>query len=246
MIEDVRSTDRADAPDLSIVIPALNEAATVATVLLEHRNAAGALAPSFEILVCDDGSTDETWQELVGTAKAVPELRLLRHSSNLGIPQTMKGLYGEARGQWVYFAPADGQVPAEALSAMWQFREGAALVVGRRIPRRDPRSRVLIAQLYSSLLRALFRLPVHDVDSVKLYRRDVLHATPIRSASNFFEAEILISICRRGLLVREVVIPHRPRVAGAAKGVTPRGAVLAALDVAGFALRDAFARRRAD
>src|SRR5439155_102217 len=104
------------------------------------------------------------------------------------------------------------------------IRDGAALVVGPRVPRRDPASRVLIAQVYSALLRRIFRLPVHDIDSVKLYRAEELRAVPPRSTSNFFEAEILISLCSRRRTVRETEVPHRPRIAGAAKGVTPGAA----------------------
>lgn len=234
--------DLAGDIELSVVIPAYNEASTVAGVVSGHQKVAASIAAGFEIIVCEDGSSDGTWPALLEASGTIPELRLIRHQANLGIPRAMKRLYAEARGEWVYFAPADGQVPAEALEIMWEVRHGAALVVGRRIPRRDPGSRVLIAQLYSALLRGLFRLPVKDIDSVKLYRRDELQRTPVRSTSNFFEAEILISLSRRGATVREVVIPHRPRIAGRAKGVTPRTAALAAWDVGTFAVRDAIGR----
>jgi dolichol-phosphate mannosyltransferase len=219
------------------VIPAHNEEVTVAGVVRGHRDAARALASSFELIVCDDGSTDGTWAELQRSCLEVAELRLLRNPGRRGIPPTMKRLYGEARGDWIYFTPADGQVPAAALEPMWNAREGAALVVGRRIPRRDPASRVVIAQLYSGLLRRIFRLPVHDIDSVKLYRSEDLRSAPPRSESNFFEAEILITLVSRRHVVREIDIPHRPRIAGVAEGVTPAAAVLAMRDVAAFTVR---------
>jgi glycosyltransferase involved in cell wall biosynthesis len=219
------------------VIPAHNEEVTVAGVVRGHRDAARALASSFELIVCDDGSTDGTWDALMRSCAEVAELRLLRNASRQGIPPTMKRLYAEARGEWIYFTPGDGQVPAAALEPMWGIRDGAALVVGRRVPRRDPRSRVVIAQLYSSLLRRIFRLPVHDIDSVKLYRTEALRSAPPRSESNFFEAEILITLCSRGRVVREIDIPHRPRIAGVAEGVTPAAALLAMRDVAAFTVR---------
>jgi glycosyltransferase involved in cell wall biosynthesis len=219
------------------VIPAHNEEVTVAGVVRGHRDAARSLASSFELIVCDDGSTDGTWAELQRSCTEVAELRLLRNPSRQGIPPTMKRLYAEARGEWIYFAPADGQVPAAALEPMWGIREGAALVVGRRVPRRDPAGRVVMAQLYSGLLRRIFRLPVRDIDSVKLYRAEELRSAPPRSESNFFEAEILITLCSRHRVVREIDIPHRPRIAGMAEGVTPAGALLAMRDVAGFTVR---------
>jgi len=157
-------------PELSIVMPAFNEAATVGGVIRGHRDVASRVARDFEIIVCDDGSTDGTGAALAAAKGDVPELAVVTNERNLGIPATMRRLYGLARGEWIYFNAADGQVPASGLERMWAAREGAALVVGRRVPRRDPLGRVLIAEVYSTALRAAFRLPVHDIDSVKLYR----------------------------------------------------------------------------
>jgi glycosyltransferase involved in cell wall biosynthesis len=220
---------------LSIVIPAHNEETTVAGVVAGHCEVARSLTTTFEIVVCDDGSTDGTWAALE-SHRSCPELRLIRNSARAGIPFTMKRLYADARGEWTYFAPADGQVPAAALARMWESREGAALVVGRRIPRRDPAGRVLIAQVYSAILGWIFRLPARDIDSVKLYRSEDLRAVPPRSQSNFFEAEILIALCSRGRTVREIDIPHRPRIAGQAKGVTAVDALRALRDVLAFTI----------
>lgn len=226
------------APELSIVIPAFNEESTVGGVIDGLRDVGRAIASSLEILGCDDGSTDGTAQALEAAALRTPELRIVRNPTNLGIRETMVALYGMARGTWTYFAPADGQIPASALDTMWRVREGAALVVGRRTPRRDPATRVLIAEVYSSALRLFFRLPVHDIDSVKLYNTALQKTLPVHSRSNFFEAEMLIALCRRGAVVREVEIPHRPRIAGRAKGVTPVAAAQAVADVGRFALAD--------
>lgn len=83
-----------------------------------------------------------------------------------------------------------------------------------------------------------------DIDSVKLYRASELRSAPPRSESNFFEAEILITLWSRRLVVREIDIPHRPRIAGVAEGVTPAGALLAMRDVAAFTVRWLLCRDR--
>jgi len=195
--------------ELSIVIPAHNEEVTVAGVVRGHRETARALASSFELIVCDDGSTDGTWAELQRSCNEVAELRLLRNPSRLGIPPTMKRLYAEARGEWIYFTPGDGQVPAAALEPMWAIRDGAALVVGRRVPRRDPASRVVIAQLYSGLLRRIFRLPVHDTQTgLKLYRRPVIARILPRLVIKRYahDLELLVNVHRLGYRIAETPV----------------------------------------
>jgi dolichol-phosphate mannosyltransferase len=229
---------------LSVVVPAYNEERTVAGVLRAHADLGRRLAGEVEIVVCDDGSTDGTPAAIAAAAADVPEVRIIHNATNAGIPATMKRLYAAARGDWVYFTPADGQVPVGALETMWKAREGMALVVGRRVPRRDPLSRVLIAELYSAGLRAVFRLPIKDIDSVKLYRGEDLRSLQVRSRSNFFEAEMLITLCRRQRPVTEVIVEHRPRIAGVAKGVTPANAALAMWELTRFTLSDFVRGRR--
>ncbi|HZP97651.1 MAG TPA: glycosyltransferase family 2 protein [Candidatus Limnocylindria bacterium] len=229
---------------LSVVIPAYNEESTVGGVVRAHVDAGRRLAGEVEVLVCDDGSTDATVRVVEGIARELPEVRLLRNERNAGIPATMKRLYAEARGEWVYFTPADGQLPVGAFECMWAARDDAALVVGRRVPRRDPPTRVLIAELYSGTLRRAFRLPVKDIDSVKLYRGSDLRSLDVRSRSSFFEAEMLIALCRRHRPVIEVVVEHRPRIAGVPKGVTLPSALLAIAEVAKFMLADFLRGRR--
>ena len=229
---------------LSVVVPAFNEETTVAGVIRAHVDMGRRIAGEVEVIVCDDGSTDGTPQAIASAAADLPEVRILRNQPNAGIPATMKRLYAESRGDWVFFTPADGQVPVTALETMWNAREGQALVVGGRVPRKDPLTRLLMAELYSAGLRLIFRLPVRDIDSVKLYRGDDLRSLTITSRSNFFEAEMLITLCRRHLPMREVTIEHRPRVAGVPKGVTLASAALAIGELLRFMLSDFVRGRR--
>ena len=79
----------------------------------------------------------------------------------------MKRIYAARAASGSTSPPPTGRTPRRR---SWRARDGAALVVGRRIPRRDPAARVLIAELYSAGLQLIFRLPVGEVDGVGLYR----------------------------------------------------------------------------
>lgn len=236
MVEGPPTVTGPTRPELSIVIPAYNEQATVAEVIRDHAAVCERLGVAWEILVLDDGSTDATAAEVARLHGSVPQVRLLAHEQNLGIGRSLLDLYRAATGMWVFFNAADGQVPASELAAMWDARHGAALVVGRRTPRRDPLHRVAFGAVYSALMRALFGVTVHDVHSVKLYRAEDLHRSWPSSTSSFAEDEILISLRRANAVAREIPISHRPRRAGHAQGGSLRIALGAISDLLKFAL----------
>lgn len=228
--------------ELSVVIPAYNEAAAIGDVIRQHTEALTRMGVSHEILVIDDGSADATLEE--ARRGDVPSVRAWRHDVNRGISRTLLELYAASRGRWVYYSPADGQVPAAALELLWAARDGHACVVGERRPRRDPPIRRLMAWIYSLAIRSLFRVPVRDIDSVKLIDGPILRRLTLTSQTTFVEAEILIELARARRSVTEVVIPHLPRRSGKARGASLPVIVGALADLCTFALLHA--RRRPD
>lgn len=204
--------------DLSIVIPAHNEASTVAAVVTDHAAAAASLGVRFEIVVLDDGSTDVTHDIVAGLVPAIPELRLHRHERNLGVGRSLLDLYSLAVGTWIYFTPADGQVPASELASLWAARTGRVLVVGRRLPRSDSLPRRLSSTIYAAAMRVVFRVGVWDINSCKLYLASSLRPAWPATSSSFAEGEILIRMRRQGGSIAEVPIRHLPRTAGRAHG----------------------------
>ncbi len=199
-----------------------------------HAVLAADLVRDFEILIVDDGSEDETPDLIAALTSELPRVRAWRHAKNVGIEPTLLELYRASRGKWVYYAPADGQVPARALEVLWSARNGQGCVVGRRRPRADPFSRRVIAAIYSRLIRALFRLPVSDIDSTKLLDGDRVRSMPLSASSTFAEAEILVRLMRAGVSIREVDIPHAPRLAGRGRGASPRVILRTCADLARF------------
>ncbi len=225
-------------PELSIVIPAHNEAPTIAAVITEHAAAALSLGLHSEIVVLDDGSTDATHDIVTALLPTMPGLRLQSHEANLGVGVSLLNLYALAVGTWIYFTPADGQVPASELAPLWAGREGRVLVIGRRRPRRDPLPRRISSSLYGAAMRAVFRVGVHDINSCKLYLTSALREAWPKTTSSFAEGEIIIRLRRQGGRIAEVPIRHLPRTAGRAHGADWIVLSRMLIDFARFALTE--------
>lgn len=195
---------------LSILIPAYNDHATIERVLDEAQAVGRRVAQEVEIVVVDDGSTIPV---------VVPRsVRLIRHATNRGYGATIKELYYSGRNEWLFTIPGDYQIGADALYNLLPSCAQADMVIGWRRARNDPANRIVVSWVYHQLLRALFGLRLHDVNSVRLLRRSMLRSIPLASTSAFVDAEFVIRALRSGFRVIEVPISHRPRIGGGSGG----------------------------
>jgi glycosyltransferase involved in cell wall biosynthesis len=226
--ESVILKDGADMPGapedfLSIVIPAYNEAENIRFVVQEALDILRGLTSRFEIIVVDDASTDETGAILAELSGEIPQLKVIRNPQNIGChPSSLVG-YAAAQGDYCYFIPADRQIPAAEITKFLACaKAGHDVVYSWRQHREDPPHRLWISGFYNLLVRWLFGIRVHDVDSSELLTgRAVAQILPrLRSNSAFITVEILLEAQRQGLRIGEVIIDHRPRLAGKARGLS--------------------------
>lgn len=126
-----------EAPDLSIVVPCLNEAEGLDAFLARMVAAAEATALSFEIVLIDDGSTDTTWSVMMSACAADRRLRAMRLSRNFGHQRALSAGLAQALGKAVLQIDADLQDPPEALTPMLDLMRAtqADVVYGRRLRR---------------------------------------------------------------------------------------------------------------
>ena len=216
---------------LSVVIPAYNEGENIAKTVRETENFLRKIKPlDWEIVVVDDGSSDATWTILKKLKKESPYLKIFRHSRNRGIGEAWKTLYRKAKKDLIFTLPADGQIKANELKKFLPLINQYEIIVGVRKKRNDPWSRRLFSGIYNFFLRWLFKLKVKDINSIKLYKKEVLVKCRPWIGSAFGEAEILIKAQKKGFKVGEVEIDHFPRQFGRQTGANFR--------VAWRALRD--------
>jgi len=220
---------------LSFFFPALNEEENVAPIVEEALTVLPRFADDLEITVVDDGSTDRTGAIADELALKDSRVRVIHHGSRRGYGGAVRSGLVAATKPWVFFTDGDRQFALEDLGRLAEAADGADAVVGYRIKRADPARRLFVAWVYNRLIRLLFGGGWRDVDcAFKLFRRDVFARVPlerVRSNGAFFSPELLITLRRAGLRVRQVGVRHFPRTAHEPKGASPRVIVRAIRDL---------------
>jgi glycosyltransferase involved in cell wall biosynthesis len=204
---------------LSIVIPAFDEAASIAATIADARAIGGQVTSALEVIVCNDGSRDDTAAIVRAAANIDPRVRLLDRERNRGIEASMRALYAHARNEWVFLMSADRQWPMSALVPMAAAAvDGADFVIGVRPNKREvyTRYRRIVSWGYERIVRAL-GAPGGDPGSIKLARRELLHAA-VAARGVFAEGERVIRAARSGARVVEVPVEFHRRGAGKATG----------------------------
>jgi hypothetical protein len=191
----------------TIVLPAYNEAAALPHVLTEL---AEQLGEGYEVLVVDDGSTDDTAE----VAERGP-CRLIRHEANRGKGVAIRTGIAKARGQYVVIMDADATYPVSAIDRLVELLADNDLVRGNR--ESSDESMPLVNRVGNWLFNKLFAI-AHGLEGGDhlsgLYglRRDAFLRLGLEATGFDIETEIGIKAQARGLRVAEFPIAYLPRV----------------------------------
>lgn len=209
-----------EKPHLSIVLPAYNESENLPGVLKNLKSALNKAQILTEIIVVDNGSTDNTQEILDGLKKEVGELKTLRIEENIGCGNgIIKGL-DVATGDILCFMDADGQVrPYDLIAAYCKLRdEKLDLCKGTRIKRFFNRQREIASKVYNFLFYLLFGGQFQDINgSPKIFTRRFYQEANFSSKDWFLDAEIMIKAKNGKYLVGEVPIVYLERKRGGSK-----------------------------
>lgn len=203
---------------LSILIPAYKDEDTIALVVKRAVQAGRLYAKQFEIVVCNDASPDHLSSVLHTLKKTIPNLRILTHTKNKGYGGTVKDLYFAGKYRWLCTVPGDYQMDPMELQQLVPYTKRADMIIGRRLKRQDIPTRKRQSAFYNQLLRWLFHVDIHDVNSIRLMKQDIMKKRHIMSTSAFVDAELTIGAIRDGFRVVERPIAHRKRQTAGASG----------------------------
>ena len=205
-------------PSLSFIIPAYRDEDTIECVVRDAVRVGKKVAKQFEIIVINDASPDQTGEVLIKLTKTIKELQVITHTDNTGYGGTIRDLYYAGKCEWLYSMPGDNQIPAEEVMKLIPHTPKADMIIGWRVNRQDPPERLRQSKIYNWLLRVLFGLTLHDVNSVRLVKKKLFDRIILHSRSAFVDAELAIRAKRLGFRTLEVPIAHRGRDSTGAGG----------------------------
>ena len=211
-------------PELSYFFPAHNEADNLRGLVEEALATLPGLAETYEIVIVDDGSRDDTPRIADELAAAHVQVRAVHHPTNLGYGAAIRSGFAAARYANIGFTDGDRQFKVADLGRLIDRLQAGDLdaVVGYRIRRADPLARTVYARLYRLANLIFFGLTVRDVDcACKLFSRASLEGVNVESGGAFLSAELLIKLRASSRRLAEVGVPHYPRTAGSPTGAKP-------------------------
>jgi glycosyltransferase involved in cell wall biosynthesis len=203
-------------PGLSIVLPAYNERDNVVPVVEQALEVLPRLAHEFEVVLVDDGSSDDTAAvaaELVHEHH--PRVRLLRHRENLGYGAAIRTGFEHASYDLVFYTDSDRQFDIAEVEYFLPMMAHHDVVIGFRVYRYDSFLRSIVSWVYNCIVRVLFRVRVRDVDcAFKLFRREVLQKITIECENFFVDTELVAKARKWNFRIAEKGVRHYPRLAG--------------------------------
>ena len=215
--EDRAARDPQASCELSVVIPVLDEEASVAPLYREITNALRAATEDYEILFVDDGSRDATLERLRSLTRDDPRLKVLSLARNYGQSAAIQAGFDHVAGEVVVTLDGDLQNdPADIGRLVETLREGYDVVTGWRQARQDSLlTRRLPSLLANWLIAKVTRIAIHDNGcTLRAYRRRVVKKARLYSEMHRFLVPML---SLTGSRIAEIPVRHRERRFGRSK-----------------------------
>jgi glycosyltransferase involved in cell wall biosynthesis len=201
---------------VSAFFPCYNDAMSIGKMVRDVRESLVEAVSDFEIIVVNDGSSDNSLQVLQELQKEVSELRIVNHEVNRGYGGALLSGIAASTKQWVFYTDGDAQYDAREISrCIDAVTESSDIIQGFKIGRGDPFHRRLIGRVYHHSVRLLFRLPVRDTDcDFRLMRKSILDKFRLQSTTGVICVEMMHAFNRVNARFVEVGVSHYHRPHG--------------------------------
>jgi glycosyltransferase involved in cell wall biosynthesis len=210
-------------PMLSVILPVYN----LENIILQTISETDAFLQSqsffhkYELIVVDDGSSDDTAGVLNQILKDYDCLSLQIHAKNQGYGSALVTGIKAAKYNMVLLMDADGQFHARSLEKFFPYINEYDIITGYRYKRCDPIYRVLLGRIYTLFACVMFHLRLRDINcGFKLFRKDKFDFQDFNCHAGIFYTDFYMHAKIKGCQVKEVPVEHFPRKEGKQTGAS--------------------------
>jgi glycosyltransferase involved in cell wall biosynthesis len=205
---------------LSIILPCYNEEQNIATSVRDVHAWLARESLQGEIIVVDDGSSDDSPRILSDLQKSLPSLRVVRHDKNGGYGIAVRAGCDAAISEVIGFMDSDGQFHAEDFALLLPHLKTVPFVTGRRRKRADSHLRNAFGKVLGTMNVLVLGLWVRDVNcGLKIFRREIWpDIRPVHGVEKLFNTEMFLRLKQNRIPWKQVDVPHYPRRAGTPTG----------------------------
>lgn len=189
-------------------MPALNEAALITETVSQILEVVRPRFADYELILVNDGSTDETGALMDRLAASHPGVRAFHNPTNIGLGASYRRGVAEARHEYVMLLCGDGGMPASSLPAIFEQIGAADIVVPYcdNLKQIKTPSRYLLSRTYTTLLNTLFGLRLRYYNGLAVHRVELVRGVSTASSGFGFQGEILVQLLRAGHTYVEVAV----------------------------------------
>ena len=197
---------------VSIIIPAFNEESNILPLVEKFDQLLRNPNLQYEVILVDDGSTDKTYEIALQCQHKYEFLKIVRHRVRKGITDALLSGFDIASGDIFVYFPADLQyMPEDIPKLIAKFDDGYEVVTGWKVGKYEKR---FVSDVYNWLSRILFQVPVHDLNSIKAFKREVVDKLPWRKDWHRY---IVVMAYEAGFSIAEVKVTLYLRKYGKSK-----------------------------
>jgi len=203
-------------PEISVVIPVYNEQESIGELAALLKKSLATLPFSWEVIVCDDGSQDATFDRYLQETHGDDRFKCISFRKNFGKSMALSAGFHYSQGEIIITMDGDLQDrPDEIPKLLEKLNEGYDLVSGWKQKRHDPYSKRLPSKIFNLTVSLLTGVKIHDFNcGLKIYRRSVVESLNLYGDLYRF---IPALAAWQGFRVGEIPVQHSPRKYGKSK-----------------------------
>jgi glycosyltransferase involved in cell wall biosynthesis len=199
---------------VSIIVPAHNEEDNIPLLVEKFAQMFEGADFSGEVVLVDDGSTDKTLSRAIENQRNYPFLKVFSHKTNLGITDALLTGFKNADGEIYVFWPADLQyMPEDIPKLVQKMNQGFDVVCGWKMGNYGTKR--FVSFIYNTLSRWIFGIKVHDLNSVKAFKKKIVEEIPVLRKD--WHRYMVVMAKEKGFKIDEVRIKLHPRQYGKSK-----------------------------